>query len=61
MCAAEGFEKVDGILPTEAIQYAQFGIIFSGLISIAAGLLVKFFGKKVVETILPPLSPAPWP
>lgn len=30
MCAAEGFEKVDGILPTEAIQYAQFGIIFSG-------------------------------
>ena len=37
MCAAEGFEKVDGILPTEAIQYAQFGIIFSGLISIAAG------------------------
>lgn len=61
MCAAEGFEKVDGILPTEAIQYAQFGIIFSGLISIAAGLLVKFFGKKVVETILPPPSPAPWP
>lgn len=53
MCAAEGFEKVDGILPTEAIQYAQFGIIFSGLISIAAGLLVRFFGKKVVETILP--------
>ena len=53
MCAAEGFEKVDGILPTEAIQYAQFGIICSGLISIAAGLLIKFFGKKVVETILP--------
>lgn len=53
MCAAEGFVKVDGILPTEAIQYAQFGIIFSGLISIAAGLLVRFFGKKVVETILP--------
>ncbi len=53
MCAAEGFEKVDGILPTEAIQYAQFGIILSGLISIAAGLLVRFFGKKAVETILP--------
>ena len=52
-CAAEGFEKINGILPTEAIQYAQFGIIFSGFISIAAGLLVKFFGKKVVETILP--------
>ena len=53
MCAAEGFEKIDGILPTEAIQYAQFGIIFSGLVSIAAGLLIRFFGKKVVETILP--------
>lgn len=53
MCAAEGFEKIDGILPTEAIQYAQFGIICSGLVSIAAGLLVKYFGKKVVETILP--------
>ncbi len=59
MCAAEGFEKVDGILPTEAIQYAQFGIIFSGLISIAAGLLVRFFGKKVVETILPPSITGP--
>ena len=53
MCAAEGFEKVDGILPTEAIQYARFGIIFSGLISIAAGLLIRFCGKKIVETILP--------
>ena len=53
MCASEGFEKVDGILPTEAIQYAQFGIIFSGLVSIAAGLLIRFFGKKAVETILP--------
>lgn len=53
MCAAEGFEKVDGILPTEAIQYAQFGIILSGFVSIVAGLLVRFFGKKAVETILP--------
>ena len=53
MCAAEGFTKVDGILPTEAIQYAQFGIILSGLVSIAAGLLVRFCGRKAVETILP--------
>ncbi len=53
MCAAEGFVKVDGILPTEAIQYAQFGIILSGFVSIAAGLLVRFFGTKSVETILP--------
>lgn len=53
MCAAEGFEKIDGILPTEAIQYAQFGIILSGLVSIAAGLLARFCGRKAVETILP--------
>ena len=53
MCAAEGFTKVDGILPTEAIQYAQFGIILSGLVSIAAGLLIRFCGRKAVETILP--------
>lgn len=59
MCAAEGFEKIDGILPTEAIQYAQFGIIFSGLISIAAGLLVRFCGRKAVETVLPPSITGP--
>lgn len=53
MCTAEGFEKVDGILPTEAIQYAQFGIILSGFVSIAAGLLIRFCGRKAVETILP--------
>ena len=53
MCAAEGFEKVDGILPTIAIQYAQFGIILSGLISIAAGILVRFAGRNAVEKVLP--------
>ena len=53
MCAAEGFEKIDGILPELAIQYAQFGIILSGLVSIAAGLLVRFFGRNAVEKILP--------
>jgi uracil permease len=53
MCAAEGFEKVDGILPVEAIQYAQFGIILSGLVSVAAGLLVKYCGREAVEKVLP--------
>ncbi len=42
-----------GILPTELISYAQCGIIASGLISIIAGLLVKYFGKNSVEKILP--------
>lgn len=42
------------VLPGEAISYAQFGIIMSGFISIAAGLLIRFFGVQMVEKILPP-------
>jgi len=41
-------------LPAEVIRYAQFGIVLSGLVSIAAGLLVKFAGPKAVEKVLPP-------
>ncbi|MDD4315608.1 MAG: solute carrier family 23 protein [Clostridia bacterium] len=41
-------------LPGEAISYAQFGIIMSGFVSIAAGILVRFSGTKAVEKILPP-------
>ena len=55
MCLAEGLEKIDDmILPPEAIQYVQFGIILSGFISIAAGLLIRFFGRGAVEKVLPP-------
>lgn len=53
LVAAQGFARVNGILPTEAIQIAQFGIIASGLISIAAGFLVKFSGRNAVEKVLP--------
>ncbi|MDR1131734.1 MAG: xanthine permease [Oscillospiraceae bacterium] len=53
LVAAQGFSKVNGILPTEAIQVAQFGIIMSGLVSIAAGLLVRFSGRGAVEKVLP--------
>lgn len=53
MCAAQGFEKVDGILPVAAISNAQFGIILSGFVSIAAGILVKFCGRNAVEKVLP--------
>lgn len=59
MCAAQGFEKVNGILPTEAIQCAQFGIILSGLVSIAAGLIVRFCGRRAVEKVLPPSITGP--
>jgi uracil permease len=53
LVAAQGFAKTNGILPTEAIQVAQFGIIASGLVSVAAGFLVKFSGRDAVEKILP--------
>ena len=42
------------ILPAELISYAQFGIIMSGLVSIAAGLIIKYAGRNAVEKILPP-------
>ncbi len=46
-------------LPTEAIQYAQFGIVMSGFVSIAAGLLIKLGGPRAVEKILPPTITGP--
>ncbi len=53
MCAAKGYVKVDGILPAAAISEAQFGIIMSGFVSIAAGLIVKKSGREAVEKLLP--------
>ncbi len=47
-------EGIVPVMPREAIQYAQFGIVMSGLVSILAGVLVKFAGRKAVETLLPP-------
>lgn len=45
--------QASGILPPELISKAQFGIIMSGFISIAAGLVVKKFGADKVEKFLP--------
>ncbi|MDP4118440.1 MAG: solute carrier family 23 protein [Bacillota bacterium] len=59
LVAAQGFSKMNGILPTAAIQISQFGIIMSGLVSIAAGLLVKFAGRDAVEKVLPPCVTGP--
>ncbi len=36
------------------ISIAQFGIVMSGLVSIAAGLVIKRFGRTVIEKVLPP-------
>ncbi|MDD2428463.1 MAG: solute carrier family 23 protein [Eubacteriales bacterium] len=65
MVAAEGSTEqlaqlaATGILPTELISKAQFGIIMSGFISIIAGLLVRWGGMDKVEKILPPTVTGP--
>jgi len=41
------------ILPDDKIAIVTFGIVMSGLISIAAGFLVKKLGKDVIDKILP--------
>ncbi|MBR0473737.1 MAG: xanthine permease [Erysipelotrichaceae bacterium] len=51
--------QATGVLPAELISKAQFGIIMSGFVSIAAGLLVRKFGKETIEKILPPTITGP--
>jgi uracil permease len=41
------------VAPDALISQAQFGIIMSGLVSIAAGLIVSRFGMEVIEKVLP--------
>ena len=45
--------QATGILPAELISKAQFGIIMSGFVSIAAGIIVKKFGAEKIEKFLP--------
>lgn len=59
LVAAQGYATSNGILPTEAIRIAQFGIVASGLVSVAAGLLVRFAGRDAVEKVLPPSITGP--
>jgi len=49
-----GGTLIDGIAPDAAISQAQFGIIMSGFVSIAAGLIVQKFGQEKIEKVLPP-------
>ncbi|MDF2573057.1 MAG: xanthine permease [Sporomusa sp.] len=48
-----GAEQLSGAALNEKIAIAQFGIIMSGLVSIAAGLIVKRFGRESIEKVLP--------
>jgi len=44
-----------GVVASDAlISQAQFGIIMSGLVSIAAGVVVSRFGMEKIEKVLPP-------
>ena len=45
--------QATGILPPELISKAQFGIIMSGFVSIAAGIIVNKFGAEKIEKFLP--------
>ena len=42
-----------GLAPDALISQAQFGIIMSGFVSIAVGLIVSRFGMEIIEKILP--------
>ncbi len=46
-------EALAGASLDDKIAVAQFGIIMSGFVSIAAGLIVNKFGKNAVEKALP--------
>lgn len=50
---------VNGVASDTLIGQAQFGIIMSGLVSIAAGLIVSRFSMKTIEKVLPPTVTGP--
>lgn len=46
-------EALAGYSLNDKIAVAQFGIVMSGFVSIAAGLIVKRFGKESIDKVLP--------
>jgi uracil permease len=54
ICAVTGVKELGKVAPDALISQAQFGIVASGLVSIAAGLVVNKFGKDKVDKVLPP-------
>ena len=49
-----GAQVARGASGLDAIRMAQFGIVMSGLVSIAAGLVASRFGADAIEKVLPP-------
>lgn len=54
ICSITGAQAFAGPVADDKIAVAQFGIVLSGLVSIAAGLIIKQFGQKAIERVLPP-------
>ncbi len=48
-----GAQQLSGLTLNDKIAMAQFGIVMSGFVSIAAGFLVKACGKDIIDKILP--------
>jgi len=47
-------EAFTGYPLNDKISIAQFGIVMSGFVSIAAGLVIKRCGKETIDKVLPP-------
>ncbi|MGI6544316.1 MAG: uracil-xanthine permease family protein [Limnochordia bacterium] len=45
---------VGSVVRTAGVRAAQAGIVASGLVSIAAGYIIKKFGKETISKVLPP-------
>lgn len=52
--AITGVKELGQVAPDSLISQAQFGIMASGLVSIAAGFLINKFGKDKIDKVLPP-------
>lgn len=53
ICSITGAQAFAGPVADDKIAAAQFGIVLSGLVSIAAGLIIKQFGQNAIEKVLP--------
>ena len=49
-----GVKEFGKVAEDALISQAQFGVIMSGLVSIAAGLIINAFGHGKIEKVLPP-------
>jgi uracil permease len=47
-------EQFSNLGLNEKISIAQFGIVMSGFVSIAAGIIIKRSGRKLIDKVLPP-------